>query len=80
MYPADDITYCASAMVLTVHSDSAYLNISKACSRLGAHIMFYKGVPIPSYNGPVITIAKRIKYVMSSAAKSELAGLYICAK
>ena len=67
-------------MVLSAHSDAAYRNVIKARSRAGAHIMLSKDVPIPKYNGPVITIAKIIECVMSSAAESELEGLYICAK
>ena len=42
--------------------------------------MLSEDVPVPKYNGPVLTIAKIIKCVMSSAAEAELAGLYICAK
>ena len=80
MYPADGITYRASAMVLAVHSDEAYLNVRKACRQEGDHIMLSEDVPVPSYNGPVLTIVKIIKCVMSSDAESELAGLYICAK
>jgi hypothetical protein len=79
-YPADGITYRASDMVLSAHSDAAYLNVSKARSRAGAHIMLSENVPVPSYNGPVLTVAQIIKSVMSSAAEAELGGLYICAK
>ena len=67
-------------MVLSAHSDTAYLNISKERSRAGAHIMLSKDVPVPKYNRPALIIAQIIKCVMSSAAESELAGLYICAK
>ena len=67
-------------MVLSAHSDEAYLNDSKARIRAGAHIMLSEDVPVPKYNGPVLTIAKITKCVMSSAAEYELAGLYICAK
>ena len=42
--------------------------------------MLSEDVPVPRYNGPILTIAKIIKCVMSSAAEYELAGLYICAK
>ena len=42
--------------------------------------MLSEDVPVPKYNGPVLTIAQIIKCVMSSAAEAELAGLYICAK
>ena len=56
-YPADGITYCASNMVLSAHSDAAYLNVSKARSCAGAYIMLLGDVPVPSYNGPVLTVA-----------------------
>ena len=42
--------------------------------------MISEDTPAPPYNVPVLTIAQIIKSVMSSAAKSELADLYICAK
>ena len=49
-------------------------------SRVGAHIMLSENTPVPSLNGPVLTIAQIIKNVMSSAAEAELSGLFICAK
>ena len=79
-YPADGITFCARNMVLSAHSDAAYLNVSKARIRAGAHIMLSKDVHFPEYNGPVLTIAQIIKCVMSSDDEAELVGLYICAK
>ena len=78
-YPADGITYRASNMVLSVHSDAAYLNVSKAHSRAGTHIMLLEDVLVPSYNGPVLTVAQIIKCVMSSAVEAELGKLFICA-
>eukprot|EP00804_Cyclotella_cryptica_P019534 CCRYP_014300-RA/>CCRYP_014300-RA protein AED:0.25 eAED:0.24 QI:0/0/0/0.8/0.25/0/5/0/514 len=79
-YPNDGILYRASNMILAAHSDAAYLNASKARSRAGAHIMLSEDNPVPSYNGPILTLAQIIKFVASSAAEAELAGLYICAK
>ena len=67
-------------MVLSAHSDAAYLNVSKARIRAGAHIMLSKEVPVPKSNGPVLTISQIIKCLMSSSDEAELAGLYICAK
>ena len=74
-YLAAGITFSTRVMVLAGHSDTAYLNVSKNRSQAGAHIMLSEDVPVPRYNGPVLTIAKIIKCVMSSAAESELAGL-----
>ena len=79
-YPADGITFRSSDMIMSAHSDVAYLNFSKARSLAGAHIMFYEDTPTPIYNGSVLTIAQIIKCVMYSAAEAKLAGLYICAK
>eukprot|EP00804_Cyclotella_cryptica_P006024 CCRYP_000276-RA/>CCRYP_000276-RA protein AED:0.08 eAED:0.08 QI:0/0/0/0.66/1/1/3/0/1069 len=79
-YPNDCILYRASNMILAAHSDAAYLNASKARSRAGAHIMLSEDNPVPFYNGPILTLAQIIKFVASSAAEAELAGLYICAK
>ena len=79
-YPSDSISYRSSGMVLAAHSDAAYLNVTKARSQAGAHIMLSENVPSPTYNGPVLTVAQIIKNVMSSAAEAELVGLFICAK
>ena len=57
-YPANGITFCASDIVLLAHSDAMYLNVSRARSRAGAHIMLLEDVPVPSYNGPVLTVAQ----------------------
>ena len=43
-------------------------------------IMLSENNPVPSINGPVLTIAQIVKNVMSSAAEAELSGLFICAK
>ena len=76
-YPSDGISYRSSGMVLSAHSDAAYLNVTKAHSRAGSYIMLSENVPAPTYNGPVLTVAQIIKNVMSSASKAELAGLFI---
>ena len=66
--------------MLSPNSNAAYLNVSKARSRAGFHIMLSEDIPVPKYNGSVLTIAQIIKFVMFSAAEAELEGLYICAK
>ena len=55
-------------------------NESKARSRAGAHIFLSENYPTPKWNGPILTISQIIKFVMSSAAESELGALYITAK
>ena len=47
---------------------------------MGAHIFLSEDNPVPCLNKPVLTISQIIKFFMSSAAKSELGGLFITAK
>ena len=42
--------------------------------------MLPKDTPIPTRNGPVLTVAQITKFVISSDAKAKIAGLFICAK
>ena len=42
--------------------------------------MLSENTPVPSLNGPVLTIAQIIKKVVPSAAEAEISGLFICAK
>ena len=79
-YPNKGIPYIARNMRLEAHSDAAYLNVSKACIRSGAHIFLSEEEPKSGYNGPILTIVQIIKFVMSSAAEAELAVLFITAK
>ena len=67
-------------MVIAIHSDAAYLNVGKSRSRDGAHIMLSEDTPVPTINIHVLTFAQIIKFVMSSVAKAEFAGLFICSK
>ena len=79
-YPNDGILFRVSYMVLARHSDAAYLNVSKARRRAGAHIMIPEDTPVPTSNGPVLIVVQIIKFVMSSDAEAKIAGLFICAK
>jgi hypothetical protein len=72
-YPSDGILYRASDMILAAHSDAAYLNVSKAHSQAGAHIMLSEDITVPTFNGPILTISQIIKFVASSTAEAELA-------
>ena len=67
-------------MQLAAHSDAGYLNEPNARSRASAHIYLSEDVPIPTFNGSVLTIAQIIKFVMSSAAEAELASLFLTAR
>ena len=66
-------------MRLAAHSDTAYLNVSKSCSRSGAHKFLSKEKPKQRYNGPILAISQIIKFVVFSAAEAELAALFISA-
>ena len=79
-YPNNWITYQDSDIVLARHSNAAYLNVSKSCSRAGSHIFLSEDDPVTLLNVYILTISQIIKFVVSSAAKAELAGLFITAK
>lgn len=79
-YPADGITYRASAMVLCAHSDAGFANESKSRSRAGCHIFLSEDESRPRWNGGVLTIASIMKNVLTSAAEAELSAIFECAK
>ena len=76
-YPADGILYRSSDMVLCAHSDAGFHNESKGRSRAGAHIFLSENDAMPRWNGPVLTLAKIIKFVMSSVSEAELGAMFI---
>ena len=67
-------------MILSAHSDAAYLNVSCACSCAGAHVMLSENTHVPYLNGPVLIISQIIKNIISSSAEAKLSGLFIYAK
>jgi hypothetical protein len=79
-YPSDGVTYRASAMILAAHSDASFLTEPGSRSRAGAYIFLSEDDPIPRFNGPILTCATIIKFVMASAAEAELAALYLTAR
>ena len=79
-YPTDGTTYRASDMILAAHSDASFLTEPGSRSRAGAYIFLSDNDPIPRVNGPILSIAQIIKFVMASAAEAELAALYITAR
>ena len=79
-YPNDGIVYRSSNMILAAHFDAGFRNESKRHSRAEAHIFLSEDDPIPRWNGPILSIAQVIKFVMTSAAEAELAALYITAQ
>ncbi len=79
-YPADGIVYRASDMILCAHADAGFLNETNSRSRPGAHIFLLENDPFPRFNEAVLSIAQIIKFVMASAAISELAALFVTAR
>ena len=74
------LTYNASDMKLTVHSNASYLSKPKARSQAGGHFFLSSDSTIPQNNGAVLNIAHIIKHVMPSEIEAELATLYIMAR
>jgi hypothetical protein len=74
------LTYSASKMILTMHSDASYLSEPKAQSQAGGHFVLSDTSSNPPNNGAILIIAHIIKNVMSSTTKAELAALYINAQ
>ena len=56
-YPEDGILFRKSDMILAAHTDTGFINKSKACSRTGAHIFLSENYPKPKLNGHLLTIA-----------------------
>ena len=79
-YPNDGIVYRASDMILAAQSNAGFHNESKGRSRARAQIFLSEDNPIPRCNGPILSIAQVIKFVMNSAVEAELAALYITAQ
>jgi hypothetical protein len=76
-YLNDSIVYHASDMILL--ADAGFLNETNSCSRAGAHIYLSENGLFPQFNDAILSIAQIIKFVMTSAVKSELAALFITA-
>ncbi len=74
------LTYRASDMVLTIHSDASYLSEPKSQSRAGGHMFMAGKDKIPINNGAVLNILQIIRAVMSSAVEAELGALFINVK
>jgi hypothetical protein len=79
-YPSDGIIYQASDMVLCAHLDAGFLNKTNSRSCTGAHIFLLENKPFLRFNGAILSIAQIIKFVMASAAESELASLFVTAR
>ena len=79
-YPNDSILYQSRNMILCAHFNAGFHNESRGRIRAGAHIFLEEDDPIPKWNGPVLTIAQIIKFVMASASEAELGAMFITAQ
>ena len=71
--------YRASDMILTIHSDAAYLVAPKARSRAGGFV-FLGNKDGSLINGSISVLAKVMKMVLASAAEAEIGALYMNAR
>ena len=78
--PDDGILYRSSYMILAAHSDAGFANETKSRSRAVAHIFLSENDSIPRWNGPLLTIAQIMRYVVLSAAEAEMTALFLMAK
>jgi hypothetical protein len=76
-HPDATIRYHASDMILHIHSDTSYLSVSNARSRLGG--LFFLGNKSPEQdklNGSILNVAAVIKNVVASAAEFEIGACF----
>ena len=66
-------------MILNIHSDAAYLVVSKARSRAGG-FFFLGNIDGSLINGLIHLIAKILKNVLASASEAEIGALFNCVK
>ena len=74
------ITYHASDMVLSIHSDASYLSEANARSRAGGHHYLSNNTESPPNNSAALNLSTILKHIMSSAAEAELGALFLNAK
>ncbi len=67
-------------MVLCANSDAGFLNDTNSRSRAEAHVFLSENALFMQFNGAVLSITQIIKLLMVSAAKSELAALFVTAR
>jgi len=82
-HPDAVIRYCASDMILNVHSDASYLSAPKARSRAGGYFFLGSlprdGNPI-KLNGAIHVTCTILKLVAASAAEAKLGALFLNAQ
>ena len=85
--PNATIRFNKSDMILYVDSDAAYLVLSQAHSCIAGHFSLGTMPPAPlipplnsTSNGPILTICKRLRNVVSSAAEAETGAAFYNSK
>ena len=82
-HPDAIIRYCASDMILNVHSDASYLSAPKARSRAGGYF-FLGSLPcagdLIKLNGAIHVTCTILKLVAASTAEAELGALFLNAQ
>ena len=82
-HPEAKIRFCASEMVLNIHSDASYLSSANGRSRAGGSFFLGSlptdGNPI-QLNGNIMITCKILKLVALSAAEAELGALFVNTK
>ena len=79
-YPDDGIVYQSFDIILTAHYDSGFNNEKKPRNRAGGHIFLSENLPITRWNGPFLTIAQMMKYILSLAPEAEMGALFLTSK
>ena len=75
-YPTPYIRYHASDMILNIDSDVAYLVAPKSrCRVAGCYHLTNNPLP-PLLNGAIHVECKTLRHVISSAAESEVGGVF----
>ena len=83
-YPNAKIRYTKSKMILYIDSDTTYLVLPHARSRVAGHFALGNVPPKPPAlptpnkpnNGPILTICRCLQNVVSSAAEAETAAAF----
>ena len=77
------IRYCASEMILHVHSDASYLSAYRARSKVGQQFFLSNKISEGQqilHNGYILVISAILKNVMESVAEVQLGGLLLNGK
>ena len=82
-HPEAEIQFCASDVILNLHSNASYLSATKGRSHTGRYFFLgslpTNGKPI-QLNGNIMITCKIVKLVASSAAEAEPGALFVNTK